>query len=143
MIVIALSVTIIFDSITNFTKISFSTAVAPEFEKTVGALNINNSQMPITMDNPKGVVVLVNFWTYICINVLRTLPYLIDWNTKYSDECLVIVGVHTPEFEFEKSIDNVEKAVGKYGIKYPVIQDNEYKTWECIWEQLLAKDVLG
>ena len=99
------------------------------------------------MDNLKRNLVIVNIWTYSCINVLRTLPYLIDWNTKYSDEGLVIVGVHTPEFEFEKNIDNVDKAVEKYGIKYPVIQDNEYKTWNAYgnnyWPRMYLVDDQG
>ena len=147
MIVIALSVTIVADFITNFTKPAFSTSIAPGFEKTGGTLNIDNSQLPITTDSLKGKVVLVNFWTYSCINVLRTLPYLIDWNTKYSDKGLVIVGVHTPEFEFEKNIDNLKKAVERYGIEYPVIQDNEYKTWNAYgnnyWPRMYLVDDQG
>ncbi len=147
MVVVALSVTVIVVFMTSFAKVSFGTAVAPEFEKTGGALNTDNIQTPITMDNLKGNVVLVNFWTYSCINVLRTLPYLIDWNTKYSDEGLVIVGVHTPEFEFEKNVGNVEKAVEKYGIRYPVIQDNEYKTWNAYgnnyWPRMYLVDDQG
>jgi len=91
--------------------------------------------------------VLVNFWTYSCINVLRTLPYLIDWNAKYSDKGLVIVGVHTPEFEFEKNIGNLENVVKKYGIKYPVIQDNDHKTWNSYannyWPRMYLIDDQG
>jgi thiol-disulfide isomerase/thioredoxin len=129
--------------------ISSQYEIAPEFEKTgesAKVINIDNGQ-PLTMASLKGKVVLVNFWTYSCINVLRTLPYLIDWNTKYSDDGLVIVGVHTPEFEFEKNIDNVEKAVEKYGIKYPVIPDNEYKTWNSYgnnyWPRMYLVDDQG
>ena len=85
--------------------------MAPEFEKTGGSININNNRsQPLTMAGLKGKVVLVNFWTYSCINVLRTLPYLIDWNNKYADKGLVIVGIHTPEFNFEKNVDNVKTA---------------------------------
>jgi hypothetical protein len=75
--------------------------------------------------------VLVDFWTYSCINCIRTIPYLVEGNKKYADKGLVIVGVHTPEFEFEKNIDNVKAAVKKFGIKYPVIQDNDRGTWNA------------
>ena len=74
-------------------------------------------------------IVLVDFWTYTCINCIRTLPYLISWDEKYRDAGLVIIGVHTPEFEFEKKYENVNMAVEKYGVKYPVVQDNDYATW--------------
>ncbi|MGN6346148.1 MAG: cytochrome c biogenesis protein DipZ, partial [Candidatus Nitrosocosmicus sp.] len=93
----------------NDNKVSdntFQNKIAPEFKKTgdgINAVNINNGQ-PISMTSLKGRVVLVNFWTYSCINVLRTVPHLIEWNAKYGgDKGLVIVGVHTPEFEFEKN----------------------------------------
>ena len=106
--------------------------MAPEFEKTGGNININtNNSQPLTMAGLKGKVVLVNFWTYSCINCIRNLPHLIDWNNKYADKGLVIVGIHTPEFNFEKNVDNVKTAVQKYGIKYPVLQDNDHKTWNA------------
>lgn len=79
----------------------------------------------------KGKVVLVDFWTYSCINCLRTLPYLKDWDAKYKDKGLVIVGVHTPEFEFEKDPQNVQSAVKELGINYPVALDNHYATWNA------------
>src|ERR687890_1799181 len=85
----------------------------------------------IDLKDLKGKVVLVDFWTYSCINCIRTLPYLVDWNEKYADKGLVIVGVHSPEFEFEKNVDNVKAAVQKYGIKYPVVQDNDKGTWDA------------
>jgi thiol-disulfide isomerase/thioredoxin len=84
---------------------------------------------PISLDDLKDKVVLVDFWTYSCINCIRTIPYLNEWYDKYSDKGLVIVGIHTPEFEFEKNSDNVKSAVQKFGIKYPVLQDNEKETW--------------
>src|SRR3989344_6073607 len=84
---------------------------------------------PLKMESLKGKVVLVDFWTYTCINCIRTLPYLKDWDAKYRDNGLVIVGVHSPEFEFEKKYENVLKAVNDYQIKYPVAQDNKYGTW--------------
>jgi thiol-disulfide isomerase/thioredoxin len=70
-----------------------------------------------------------------CINCIRTIPYLVEWNEKYVDKGLVIVGVHAPEFEFEKNIDNVKEAVKKFGIKYPVIQDNDKGTWNAYENQ--------
>jgi thiol-disulfide isomerase/thioredoxin len=121
--------------------------IAPEFEKTgESIININNGQ-PLTMADLKGKVVLVNFWTYSCINVLRTLPHIIDWNTKYADKGLVTVGVHTPEFGFEKNIDYVKTSLQKYGIKYPVIQDNDYKIWNAYgnnyWPRMYLVDDKG
>ncbi len=100
---------------------------APDFAKITGYINTE----PISLKDLKGKVVLVDFWTYSCINCIRTLPYLVDWNEKYADKGLVIVGVHSPEFEFEKNIDNVKAAVQKYGIKYPVILDNDKGTWDA------------
>jgi thiol-disulfide isomerase/thioredoxin len=129
--------------------------IAPEFEKTTDGesiININNidnsQQQPLTMADLKGKVVLVNFWTYSCINVLRTTPHLIDWNTKYGgDKGLVIVGVHTPEFGFEKNTDFVKTSLQKYGIKYPVIQDNDYKIWNAYgnnyWPRMYLVDDKG
>ena len=86
---------------------------------------------PLTIDGLQGKVVLVDFWTYTCINCIRTLPYLKEWHAKYQDDGLVILGVHTPEFEFEKDLDNVVKATRDYGIEYPVVQDNDYRTWRA------------
>jgi thiol-disulfide isomerase/thioredoxin len=104
---------------------------APEFEKVSGYIN----SKPLILSDLKGKVVLVDFWTYSCINCIRTIPYLVDWNEKYADKGLVIVGVHTPEFEFEKNIDNVKEAVKKFGIKYPIIQDNDKGTWNAYQNQ--------
>src|SRR5918995_95820 len=100
---------------------------APEFDKVTGYINTK----PINFSDLKGKVVLVDFWTYSCINCIRTIPYLVEWNEKYADKGLVIVGVHAPEFEFEKNVDNVKVAVKKFGIKYPVIQDNDKGTWNA------------
>jgi len=100
---------------------------APEFEGITGYINSNGTKL----SDLKGKVVLVDFWTYSCINCIRTLPYLVDWNQKYSDKGLVIVGVHSPEFEFEKNIDNVKQAVARFGIKYPVLLDNNHDTWNA------------
>ncbi len=102
--------------------------MAPEFQKISGYINTNNSQ-PLTMASLKGKVVLIEFWTYSCINCIRNIPYLIDWNNKYADKGLVIVGIHSPEFNFEKNSDNLKDAIQRYGIKYPVLQDNDKETW--------------
>jgi cytochrome c biogenesis protein CcdA/thiol-disulfide isomerase/thioredoxin len=90
---------------------------------------------PLTMKELKGKVVLVDFWTYTCINCIRTLPYLKNWHDKYNDKGLVIIGVHAPEFEFEKSADNVKKAITDFEIKYPVMQDNDFSTWRAYRNQ--------
>ncbi|CEG58324.1 cytochrome c biogenesis protein DipZ [Legionella fallonii] len=85
---------------------------------------------PLKISNLKGKVVLVDFWTYSCINCIRTLPYLKEWYDKYHNDGLVIVGVHTPEFDFEKNFANVKSAVVYDGIKYPVALDSHYITWQ-------------
>jgi len=76
-------------------------------------------------------VILIDFWTYSCINCQRTLPYLTMWHEKYKDKGLEIIGVHSPEFEFEKKYENVKRAVEKWNIKYPVVLDNEHQTWNA------------
>jgi thiol-disulfide isomerase/thioredoxin len=92
-------------------------------------------------------IVLLDIWTYSCVNCQRTLPYLNTWHKKYEDEGLVIIGLHTPEFEFEKDIENVQKAVDKYGIKYPVVLDNDYSTWTAYknryWPRKYLIDIDG
>lgn len=86
---------------------------------------------PLKLSELKGKVVLLDIWTYTCINCIRTLPYLKSWHEKYKDKGLVMIGVHTPEFEFEKNPDNVAKAIDDFGIAYPVMQDNDYATWRA------------
>lgn len=86
---------------------------------------------PLTIKDLKGKVVIVDFWTYSCINCQRTFPYLKTWTAKYADKGLVIIGVHSPEFEFEKSEKNLEKAIKDFGITYPVMQDNDFATWKA------------
>ncbi len=86
---------------------------------------------PLASASLRGKVVLVDFWTYSCINCLRTLPYLKAWNEKYRDQGLVIVGVHTPEFAFEEDPRNVGQAIRDLGIKYPVVMDNQYLIWKA------------
>ncbi len=86
---------------------------------------------PLTAEQLKGKVVLIDFWTYSCINCLRTLPYIRAWAEKYKDSGLVVIGVHTPEFPFEKDLANVQKAVRELGITYPVALDNSYVIWSA------------
>jgi cytochrome c biogenesis protein CcdA/thiol-disulfide isomerase/thioredoxin len=85
---------------------------------------------PLTLGELRGKVVLIDFWTYSCINCLRTLPHLKAWYAAYHKRGLVIIGVHTPEFAFEHVTSNVRAAVTRLGIPYPVVQDNRYKTWD-------------
>ncbi|MDX6452366.1 MAG: hypothetical protein QOH16_2415 [Gaiellaceae bacterium] len=85
---------------------------------------------PLTLEQLRGKVVLIDFWTYSCINCLRTLPHLEAWDTTYRSKGLVIIGVHTPEFAFEHVSSNVRGAVKRLGIRYPVMQDNSFKTWD-------------
>jgi thiol-disulfide isomerase/thioredoxin len=93
-----------------------------------GITNWINSD-PLTIAELQGKVVLVDFWTYTCVNCIRTMPFLRDWQAKYADEGLVIVGVHAPEFEFEKIPANVESATADFGLDYPVAQDDNFTTW--------------
>ena len=102
--------------------------LAPELTGIVGYINAEEG---LHLHNLRGKVVLVDFWTYSCINCIRTLPHLVAWHNQYRDQGLVIVGVHTPEFDFEKEIENVRMATEKYGIKYPIVQDNNYATWSA------------
>jgi thiol-disulfide isomerase/thioredoxin len=103
---------------------------------------------PLTIEELVGKeVILVDFWTYSCINCQRTLPYLNDWYEKYGDKGLTILGIHTPEFEFEKDLENVERAVDKFKVKYPVILDNDYSTWRAYnnryWPRKYLIDIDG
>ena len=100
---------------------------APELTGISGYFNTEN----IKISDLKGKVVLVDFWTYSCINCIRTLPHLIEWDKKYRDMGLVIIGVHTPEFDFEKKYENVQDAIDRHWIEYAIVQDNDYKTWNA------------
>ncbi len=114
---------------------------APEFAQIAGYINTPSSA-PLTLASLKGKVVLVDFWTYSCINCIRTLPHLNDWYQRYADKGFVIVGVHSPEFEFEKNYDNVKAAVQKLGIKFPVILDNNHSTWNAYGNMYWPRDYL-
>lgn len=86
---------------------------------------------PLTLKDLRGKVVLIDFWTYSCINCIRTLPYIEAYAKKYKDQPFVLIGVHTPEFTFEKSEKNVDMAIQEHGLTYPVAQDNNYQTWNA------------
>jgi cytochrome c biogenesis protein CcdA/thiol-disulfide isomerase/thioredoxin len=103
----------------------------PELSGAVGWLN----SPPLTTKSLRGKVVVIDFWTYSCINCLRALPYVEGWAAKYKDAGLVVIGVHTPEFAFEKERSNVEKAVRDLKITYPVAIDSDYKIWEAFNNQ--------
>lgn len=120
----------------------FPTAI--EIQNPSGFVNTD----PIKIQDLIGKqVILVDFWTYSCINCQRTLPYLNSWYEKYKDKGLTIIGVHTPEFDFEKAISNVQMATQKYGVKYPVVLDNNYATWKAYknsyWPRKYLIDIDG
>ncbi len=107
---------------------------APEFVGNEQWFNTPGDQ-PLTLKRLRGRVVLVDFWTYSCINCLRTLPYLKAWDARYRRDGLTIVGIHTPEFPFEREASNVEAAIHENDIRYPVAQDNEQATWNAYGNQ--------
>jgi thiol-disulfide isomerase/thioredoxin len=125
---------------TNIDKSQFQKA--PDLTQISGYLNTPNNNQPIHLANYKGKVVLIDFWTYSCINCIRTIPYLNDWYSKYADKGFVIIGVHSPEFEFEKNYDNVKTAVQKFGIMYPVVLDNNLGTWNAYGNQYWPRHYL-
>jgi thiol-disulfide isomerase/thioredoxin len=100
---------------------------APEFPE-YGPERWINSE-PLTMEGLDGKIVLIDFWEYTCVNCIRTLPYVTEWHRRYADHGLVIIGVHTPEFEFGKDRANVARAAREFGIEYPVVLDNDYEIW--------------
>jgi len=102
-------------------------ATAPDF---VGLGNWFNSA-PLKLADLRGKVVLVNFWTYGCVNCVNTLPHVTELYAKYKDRGFVVVGIHTPEFPFERSASNVQTALKRHGITYPVAQDNDSQTWNA------------
>ena len=119
---------------------------APDLRSIAGYINTDESisVQSLTEDNK---VVMIDFWTYTCINCQRTTPYLNDWHEKYEDDGLVIIGVHSPEFGFEKDYDNVLDAVERFEIKYPVVQDNDFQTWRAydnrFWPRKYLIDIDG
>jgi cytochrome c biogenesis protein CcdA/thiol-disulfide isomerase/thioredoxin len=114
---------------------------APEFSETQDWFNTPGNR-PLSLASLRGRVVLVDFWTYTCINCIRTLPYLNAWNAAYEKDGLTIVGVETPEFAFEKIASNVSGAIGQFGLHYPVAQDNNMGTWNAYGNQYWPADYL-
>ena len=114
---------------------------APDFAKITKWINTPGSR-PLTLQRLRGKVVLVDFWTYSCVNCIRTLPYLKAWYARYHRDGLVIVGVHTPEFAFEHVVSNVQRAVREHGIRYPVAVDDRYGTWDAWANQYWPADYL-
>jgi cytochrome c biogenesis protein CcdA/thiol-disulfide isomerase/thioredoxin len=114
---------------------------APEFTETEDWFNTPGDR-PLTLPSLRGRVVLVDFWTYTCINCIRTLPYLKAWNAAYAKDGLTIVGVETPEFAFEKDASNVSDAIGQFGLRYPVVQDNNMGTWNAYGNEYWPADYL-
>ena len=114
---------------------------APEFTETEDWFNTPGDR-PLTLPALRGRVVLVDFWTYTCINCIRTLPYLKAWNAAYAKDGLTIVGVETPEFAFEKEASNVSDAIGQFGLRYPVVQDNNMGTWNAYGNEYWPADYL-
>lgn len=101
---------------------------APALAGISGYINTSGAELASAME---GKVVMYDIWTYSCINCVRTLPHITAWDDKYADKGLLIIGVHTPEFEFEKDFDNVSRAVQKHGIAYPVVMDNDREIWDA------------
>jgi cytochrome c biogenesis protein CcdA/thiol-disulfide isomerase/thioredoxin len=114
---------------------------APEFTETEDWFNTPGNR-PLTLPSLRGRVVLIDFWTYTCINCIRTLPYLKAWNAAYAKDGLTIVGVEAPEFAFEKDASNVENAIGQFGLRYPVVQDNNMGTWNAYGNEYWPADYL-
>ncbi len=123
------------------------TRIYPAAKELVAPAGFINAEKITVGENVGKKVVLIDFWTYSCINCQRTIPYLNAWHEKYAGKGLQIIGVHTPEFEFEKDYANVQAAVEKFGIKYPVALDNDYATWRAYrnryWPRKYLVDVDG
>lgn len=119
--------------------------LAPEISTPDGFVNTEGK--PISLGGLRGKVVLLDIWTYSCINCQRTIPHINDWYSKYKDQGLEIVGLHTPEFAFEQVQKNVAKAVEEFSIKYPVVLDNDYSTWNAYgnryWPRKYLIDIDG
>ncbi len=114
---------------------------APEFTDTEDWFNTPGAR-PLKLSGLRGKVVLIDFWTYTCINCIRTLPYLKAWDAAYRKDGLTIVGVETPEFAFEHEASNVKDAIEQFGLRYPVVQDNEMGTWNAYGNEYWPADYL-
>src|SRR6266704_787464 len=128
---------------------TFAAAQLPiegEFPSLGGATGWLNSP-PLTAAGLRGKVVVIDIWTYTCINWLRTLPYVRAWAEKYKDQGLVVIGVHSPEFAFEKNVDNVRRAAKDMGVEYPIALDSDFAIWRALkneyWPALYIVDAQG
>ncbi len=126
------------------TRVRAEAAGLPDFGPAPDFTGISHwvNSRPMTLRQLRGKVVLVDFWTYSCINCLRTLPHLKAWYASYARDGLVIVGVHTPEFAFEHSLSNVREATQRFGVRYPVALDNRYATWNAYANQYWPAEYL-
>lgn len=106
-----------------------------------------NSDQDLSIENLKGKAVLIEFWTFECYNCKNTLPYIKDWDAKFSSDKFQVIGIHCPEFDNERKFDNVKAAVNELGIKYPVLIDNEFTVWEKYnvhaWPTIILLDRTG
>ena len=118
---------------------------APTAPELKSGLWINSE--PLTLKSLQGRVVLIEFWTFACYNCQNTLPTIKKWDTQYRDKGLTIIGVHTPELDYENNIDNLRREVVKLGLKYPIVTDNDYSTWKAYgveaWPTLFLLDKQG
>ena len=133
------------DAVPNSTSVAASPTreSLPEFQGLSQWLN----STPLKVADLKNQVVLVQIWTFACINCQRTLPYITRWHRQYAAQGLKVIGIHTPEFPFERDVNNVKKALKRHKISYPVALDNEYKTWNAYhnnyWPHLFLADRQG
>ncbi|MGG6263012.1 thioredoxin family protein [Leptolyngbya sp. AN03gr2] len=125
------------------TSLNSSGSSLPDFQGIQHWLNSS----PLSIADLKGNVVLIQFWTFACINCQRTLPYITQWHRQYAAQGLKVIGIHTPEFAFERDLNNIERALEKHKITYPIPIDNEYKTWKAYqneyWPHLFLADRQG
>jgi thiol-disulfide isomerase/thioredoxin len=137
-------------SVFEIEKLTVANAESPQDRQTLPEFQgidrwLNSS--PLDVRQLQGKVVLIQFWTFACINCQRTLPYITKWHEQYAERGLQIVGIHTPEFIFERDPNNVKQALKKHQILYPVGMDNEYKTWNAYkneyWPRLYLADRQG
>ena len=126
----------------NATYESSQPAAAPD----LAAGDWINSE-PLKLEDLRGRVVLIDFWTFGCYNCRNTLPFIKGWHDRYRDQGLTVVGVHSPEFEYEKKVENLRREVNSLEIPYPVVSDNDYKTWDAYnvgaWPTLFLLDKQG
>lgn len=119
--------------------------IAPEFQDELTWINSKPLKLQNLLKQKK--LILVDFWTYSCVNCIRTLPHIKEWDEKYRDKGLVIIGVHTPEFNFEKNIKNIKRAVKDFNLKYPIVVDSDYKIWNAwgnnVWPRKFLINIRG